>query len=74
LDKQSFAVFAQYQTTQLYIVAGVVLLLLVAAIVFIAVGLPVVGLVLLVAEITALVGAFFWQRRDRGSSSANDPE
>jgi hypothetical protein len=73
LDRVSFQIFARYQTTQLLIAGGLATLLAVAGIVLIAVGLPIGGLVILIAEIAALAATFLGRGR-RQRSEDNDLE
>lgn len=63
LDDKTLSGFIRYQMNRLWIAGSLAGLVAVAGIVLIAVGLPIVGLIFLVAEIAALVAAFFGMRR-----------
>jgi len=71
LDDRNLSGFLRYQMTQLWIAGGLAALVAVAGIVLIAVGLPIVGLIFLVAEIAGLVAAFFGVRR-RGENEQDE--
>jgi|tagenome__1003787_1003787.scaffolds.fasta_scaffold20781011_1 hypothetical protein len=72
-DRENLRAFARYQTTRLVIAGGVALLIVTAAIVLIAVGKPVAGFAVVIAEVAGLVLAFFGTRHteDRGDEPAD---
>jgi len=73
LDDKNLSGFIRYQMTRLWIAGGLATLLAVAGIVLIAVGLPIVGLIFLVAEIAGLVAVFFGVRRRVGRQDEQQP-
>lgn len=63
LDERNLNGFIRYQMARLWIAGSLAALLAVAGIVLIAVGLPIAGLIFLVAEIAGLTAVFFGVRR-----------
>lgn len=72
LDRESLRAFAGYQTMRLAIAGAIALLAAAAAIVLVAVGRPVTGFALVIAEIAALVLAFFGSRARNGDDDDDD--